>query len=183
MRIVSAPLLALMAALAVAGCGGSGKSASTSTVTRTVTVTQPATGGGASTAVSGQTTAAGVQHLVVTNAIRSQLLAAGAALHQLPVSDYTGLVKGQTFYALDPATGDHWAGAALIPSKSSQKAQIGNQDDGADLVFRRTGSGPWKAWDAGIPGNGNFTCAVTPPAGVLSVWNWAPGTCHPRSGG
>ena len=145
MRIVSAPLLALMAALAVAGCGGSGKSASTSTststVTRTVTVTQPATGGGASTAVSGQTTAAGAQNLVVTDAIRSQLLAAGAALHQLPVSDYTGLVRGQTFYALDPATGDHWAGAALIPSKSSQKAQIGNQDDGADLVFRRTGSG------------------------------------------
>ena len=45
-------------------------------------------------------------------------------------------------------------------------------------MFRRTGSGPWKAWDAGIPGNGNFTCAVTPPAGVLSVWSWAPGTCH-----
>jgi hypothetical protein len=178
-RIASAPLLALIAALVVAGCGGSGSSP---TVTKTVTVTQPATGGGASTAVSGQTTASGAQNLVVTNAIRSQLLAAGAALHKLPVSDYTGLVKGQTYYALDPATGDRWAGAALIPSKDSQKAQIGNQDDGAYLVFRRTGSSPWKAWDAGIPGNSNFTCAVTPPAGVLRVWSWAPGTCHPRSG-
>ena len=175
-------LLLIAASLALAGCGGSRSSGSTKTVTNTVTVTQSTAGTGSSTAVSGQTTAAGAQNLVVTNAIRSQLLAAGAALHQLPVSDYTGLVKGTTYYALDPATGDHWAGAALIPSKSSQKAQIGNQDDGAYLVYRRTGSGPWKAWDAGIPGNSNFACAVTPPASVLKVWNWAPGTCHPRSG-
>jgi hypothetical protein len=55
-----------------------------------------------------------------------------------------------------------------------------DQDDGAYLVFRHTGSGPWRAWDAGIPGNGNFTCAVTPPVSVLAAWNWAPGTCHPR---
>ncbi|HEX5251239.1 MAG TPA: hypothetical protein VFW14_16370 [Gaiellales bacterium] len=41
------------------------------------------------TPVSGQTTAAGAQNLVVTNAIRSQLLAAGAALHTLPVADYS----------------------------------------------------------------------------------------------
>ena len=176
------PLLVIAATLALSGCGGSGSSGSAATVTDTVTVTQDATGSSAaSTAVSGQTTASGAQNLVVTNAIRTQLLAAGAALHQLPVSDYTGLVKGETYYALDPATGDHWAGAALIPGKSSQKAQIGNQDDGAYLVFRRTGSGPWKAWDAGIPGNNNFTCAVMPPAGVLGVWNWAPRTCHPRS--
>jgi hypothetical protein len=90
------------------------------------------------------------------------------------------LVKGQARYALDPATGDHSARAALIQSKSSQKAHVGNQDDGAYLVFRRTGSGPWKAWDAGIPGNSTSTCAVTPPAGVLRVWNWAPAT--PGSG-
>jgi hypothetical protein len=170
-------LLAAAAALALAGCGGSGSSGSTQTVTNTVTVTRASS---STTAVSGQTTSSGAQNLVVTNAIRSRLLAAGAALHRLPVSDYTGLVKGQTYYALDPSTGDHWAGAALIPSKSSKKAQIGNQDDGAYLVYRQTGSGPWRAWDAGIPGNSNFRCAVTPPASVLDVWNWAPGTCHPR---
>jgi hypothetical protein len=177
------PLLAAAAALALAGCGGSGSSGSATTVTNTVTVTQGSTGTTSpTTAVSGQTTSSGAQNLVVTNAIRAQLLGAGAALHKLPVSDYTGLVKGQTYYALDPATGDHWAGAALIPSKDSKKAQIGNQDDGAYLVYRQTGSGPWRAWDAGIPGNSNFTCAVTPPASVLAAWNWAPGACHPRSG-
>ncbi len=58
---------------------------------------------------------------------------------------------------------------------------MGNQDDGAYLVVPAEGGGGWKAWDAGIPGSSNFTCAVTPPASVLAVWNWAPGTCHPRT--
>ena len=52
---------------------------------------------------------------------------------------------------------------------------------GAYLVFRQKAGGPWKAWNAGIPGSSGFTCAVTPPGSVLAVWDWAPGACHPRS--
>lgn len=73
------------------------------------------------------------------------------------MSDYTGLVKGQTYYALDPATGDRWAGAALIPSKSSKKAQIGNQDDGAYLVYRQTGSGRGGRWTPASPATATST--------------------------
>ena len=173
-------LLALAACAGLTACGGSGSSGTGSTATTTVTVTgTPTTAGSTQGATTPSTTK--TENLVVTNTIRAQLLAAGAALHQLPVSDYTGLRKGETYYAFDPATNQHWAGAALVASKSSLKAQVGDQDDGAYLVFRQRAGGTWKAWDAGIPGSSNFTCAVTPPASVLAVWNWAPGTCHPRS--
>jgi hypothetical protein len=176
-------LLALGASFGLAACGGSGSSGNSpsnasaaSNGTTTVTVTGTVTTSGST---QGGTTAT-TKNLVVSNTIRGQLLAAGAALHKLPVSDYTGLVKGETYYAYDQATQEHWAGAGLVASKSSTQAQVGNQDDGAYLVFRQKGNGAWRAWDAGIPGGTNFSCAVKPPATVLAVWSWAPGTCHPR---
>lgn len=180
-------LLALGASFGLAACGGSGSSSNPpsnasaassgpATITVTGTVTTSGSTQGATTPSTTKT-----QNLVVTNKIRGQLLAAGAALHQLPVSDYTGLRKGETYYAFDPATNEHWAGAALVASQSSVKAQVGDQDDGAYLVFRESAGGAWKAWDAGIPGSSNYTCAANVPASVLAVWNWAAGTCHPRS--
>ncbi len=174
-------LLALGAVLVAAGCGsGSSGAKSGGGSTSTVTVTTTVGGGGGS---SGATTPAATKttNLVVTNAVRAQLLAAGAAMHKLPTTDYTGLRKGLTYYAYVPADSTYWAGAALVPSPSSQQAQIGNQDDGAYLVFKRTSAGAWKAWDAGIPGDSHFGCTVTPPKSVLRVWDWAPGTCHPRA--
>lgn len=163
-------------AIALAACG-SGSASHTATVTETttvaVTVTSPS---GSSTAAQSQAT-----NLVVNQALRRQLLAAGAAMHQLPSSDYTGLIKGETFYALDPATGIHWAGAGLKASPSSIKAQVGDQDDGAFLDFEQRPGGEWKAYPAGIPGSTNYSCAVTIPANVLAVWGWPNGTCHPTS--
>ena len=173
-------LIALGACVGLAACGGSGSSGAGSKQTTTVTVTGTVTTAGSTQGATTPSTTK-TENLVVTNTIRTQLLAAGAALHQLPVSDYTGLRKGETFYAFDPATDEHWAGAALVASKSSLKAQVGDQDDGAYLVFRQKAGGPWKAWNAGIPGDSHFSCTVTPPAPVLAVWSWAPATCHPRS--
>ena len=115
----------------------------------------------------------------VTDAIRSQLLDAGAALNQLPPSDYTGLQPGQTYYAYDSATSTYWAGAALVPSPSSQQAQVSDQDDGSYLVFMEPAGGTWTAYDAGYVGP-DSTCAETPPAAVLALWGWLPGTCHPN---
>ncbi len=176
-------LMALGVVLAAAGCGSGSSGGKSAGSTSTVTVTTTVGGGGSSGTTGGTSTPAATKttNLVVTNAVRAQLLAAGAAMHKLPTTDYTGLRKGLTYYAYVPADSTYWAGAALVPSPSSQQAQIGNQDDGAYLVFKRTSGGPWKAWDAGIPGDSHFGCTVTPPASVLHVWNWAPHTCHPRA--
>lgn len=185
-------LLALGACLGLAACGGSGSSGNPSSDASAGPVSSGGGGTTVTTAPSTSTSAGSTQspttpstttttNLVVSNTIRAQLLAAGAALHQLPTSDYTGLRKGETYYAFDPATNEHWAGAGLVASKSSVKAQVGDQDDGAYLVFRQKAGGAWRAWDAGIPGSNSYSCAVKVPASVLAVWNWAPGTCHPRS--
>lgn len=165
---MSVAAVALLAA--AAGCGGSSSSPPSSPASG------PAPGSSGST-----TTAAAIRNLVVSNAVRAQLLAAGAALHQLPVKDYTGLAKGETYYAYDPSTGTYWAGAGLVASPKSMKAQVGNQDDGAYLDFEKQPGSSWKAYDAGLPGSSNYTCAVAIPAGVVSAWGWAASTCHPRS--
>jgi hypothetical protein len=170
-------LLAAAAALGLARCGGSSGGAP-STVTVTKTVSAPST---STPATSGSTQAStGAQNLVATAAIKTQLLAAGAALHKLPASDYTGLTKGDTYYAYDSSTKTYWAGTQLLASSTSQQAQIGNQDDGAYLVFHRSGSRPWKGTETGAA-NTPSSCGVKVPAGVIAVWNWAPGACHPRS--
>jgi hypothetical protein len=174
-------LRAFIAVVAVAalgaGCGSSGSSASSS-LHSSSNPTTPSSGPASS---GSSTTAAKVRNLVASNAVRAQLLAAGAALHQLPVKDYTGLVKGDTYYAYDPGTGVYWAGAALAASPKSMRAQVGDQDDGAYLDFEKQPGGSWKAYDAGVPGSSNYSCAVTIPPAVVSVWDWAAGTCHPSS--
>jgi hypothetical protein len=172
------PLLALIIATAALGAAACGGSSSTKTVTVTKTVTKPAKAKHKSTV--GTPTSAGAKNLVATPAVKTQLLAAGAALHKLPVSDYTGLTKGDTYYAYDAGTKTYWAGTQLVASASSQKAQIGNQDDGAYLIFRKAGSRPWKGSETGAADT-PASCQVKVPAAVIAVWGWAAGACHPRS--
>ena len=163
-------LILLCAAPAILAACSSGSSSSL----------PPATSRAGSTA---STTTAAVKNLVIGAGVRSQLVAAGAALHKLPTTDYTGLIAGETYYAYDPATRTYWAGAGLVASKQlDPEAQVGDQDDGAYLVFDRPAGGSWRAYDAGIPGDSHFTCSMTVPAAVLAVWHWTPGTCHPPSG-
>lgn len=118
----------------------------------------------------------------MTNQVRSELVAAGAALNSLPPSDYTGLAPGETYYAYDASTGTYWAGAALIPSPSSTPAQVSAQDDGAYLLFDRPADGPWKAFAVGLAGTPDgSTCPIAVPAGILQLWNWPPGSCRPST--
>ena len=152
----------LAATLAVTGCGSGSMGTATGGST-------PGMGAAAPSA----------RNLAVDAAVRSQLVAAGAALHHLKSADYTGLVKGETFYAYVPSTKTFWAGAGLVASPSSTRAQVGDQDDGAFLDFERRADGTWHAYPAGIPGSTQFTCAVAIPASVLAVWGWPSGTCHP----
>jgi hypothetical protein len=167
----------LAAFILASGCGGS-----SSTTTVTVPSTSIATAGNS---IGGETTAAlppAARNLVATAAVKQALLAAGAAMHHLQVSDYTGLQNGLTYYALVPSTHTYWAGAALIASPSSQEAQVGDQDDGAYLDFRRVGNGAWRAYPAGLPGSAGFKCLVVVPSSVTAVWGWKAGSCHPSSG-
>jgi hypothetical protein len=173
-------LLAGAAALVPAACGGS-SSTRTTTLTVATTVTAPATSTRTAGSTQGGTTAAsGTQNLVATATVKTQLLDAGAGLHKLPPSDYTGLTKGETYYAYDADTKTYWAGAQLVPSSTSRAAQVGNQDDGAYLVFRKSGAGSWKGWETGAA-NTAAACRAKVPAAVITVWGWAAGACHPRS--
>ena len=169
-------------ALGLAACGGgtphgSGPPPGTSSTTvSTVPAATSSSSPGAPT-----TTPTGARNLVVTDAIRSQLVTAGAQLNSLPASDYTGLRAGETYYAYDPATQTYWAGAGLDPSPSSTQAQIAAQDDGAYLLFERAATGAWKAYDVGLAGTSGTTCPVQVPDSVLGLWGWAPGSCRPST--
>lgn len=139
----------------------------------------PSTGGGAPGSPSAASGAP--QNLVVTDALRADLLRAGAQSHSLPVSDYTGLEAGMTYYALDPGTGIYWAGAALVPSSSSIPAQVANQDDGAYLLFEKVPGGQWVAHDDGYGAQPGSGCPAPLPAAIIALWHWDAATCHPAT--
>lgn len=145
----------------------------------------PSTSPLASTTPSATTspTPTGAQDLAVTDAVRAQLVAAGAKAKGLKASDFVGLEKGLTYYAYDPATQTYWAGAALKPSPSSMPAQVSTQDDGSYTLFHRSASGSWIAMDSALLGpngpTGSKPCSITPPAAILGVWGWPAKSCHP----
>jgi len=178
-------VVAVGAIAVLVGCGSSSNASTATTAAGQATgsatmrtVTQPVTTSG-STGTSTASTA--VQNLQVTQALRAELLQAGAASHNLPASDYTGLAPGRTYYAYDPATSAYWAGAALVPSTSSTPAQVSVQDDGAYLVFTRPPGGSWRVYSVGMTLIPGAKCPVTVPPAVVSVWGWAPGTCRPAA--
>lgn len=183
---IGGPLSILFLATALAACGGGSPAA------KRTTTTAPVTGASSgAVASSGSTSTAGgpgsgsdrAQNLPLTDAVRAQLVAAGAALHGLPASDYTGLAAGRTYYAQDGGSGDYWAGAELMPSPNSTDAQVRNQDKGAFMILTRSASGGWHGWETGLTGGPPGPCPVTVPAAVLSVWGWPAGTCYPPAGG
>jgi hypothetical protein len=93
--------------------------------------------------------APGAENLPVTTAVRTALVDAGAAHYGLAASAFTGLGEGTTYYAYDLSTSTYWAGASLVPSPSSYEAGVVVQDDGAYLIFDRSGHGAWQARDVG----------------------------------
>lgn len=121
----------------------------------------------------------GPQNLVLTSDVRTQLVAAAAALNGLPASDYTGLVHGQSYYGFDPATSTYWAGGQLDPSPSSQRAQVSVQDDGGYYVFRKPAGGAWAATAVGMAGIDGSVCPVQVPPALVALWGWPAGACHP----
>jgi hypothetical protein len=124
------------------------------------------------------TPAAAVENLAVSDDLRAQLVAAGAALNGLSSSDYLGLEPGMTYYAYDSPTQTYWAAGALDPSPSSMQAQVSAQDDGGYLLFSEPNGGSWTAEDDGLGGVAGTPCPAI-PASVVAVWGWPAGTCRP----
>jgi hypothetical protein len=121
----------------------------------------------------------GAENLVLTDAIRAQLVAAAAALNSLPASAYVGLVHGESYYGFDPATNTYWAGGALDPSPSSEQAQVSVQDDGGYYIFEEPAGGSWTASAEGMAGVAGGTCSVHIPPALVALWHWPAGACHP----
>jgi hypothetical protein len=136
-----------------------------------------------STTPSSTTPSAAAVNVAVSDQIRAQLVATGAALNGIPPSQYTGLAPGLTYYALDETTKTYWAGARLVPAPSSNlssptRAQISSQDAGAYYLFKRPQSGSWTAYPAGNTGPGS-SCPISVPAAVVGIWGWPAGSCRP----
>jgi hypothetical protein len=172
-------------ALGLAACsaGPTSTSPTTSTAGNSSGSTQSATTQpAASQPVTTTTAVSQTSNVVVTDEIRAQLVATGAALNNLPPSDYTGLVAGETYYAYDASTKTYWAGAGLVPSPASTQAQVSAQDDGAYLLFERPAGGTWKAFAVGLAGTREGgSCPVTVPSVILSLWSWPAQSCRPAT--
>ncbi len=128
---------------------------------------------------SASPSATGAQNLTLTDAVRAQLTAAAARLNGLPASAYLGLVHGMSYYGYDPATRTYWAGAALDPSPSSQRAQVSVQDDGGYYIFEEPAGRTWTAAAEGLAGIEGTKCSVHPPPALVALWHWPACACHP----
>jgi hypothetical protein len=118
-------------------------------------------------------------NLRVDDALRAQLVQVGAQLHGVPASEYVGLEPGLTYYAYDPDTLTYWAGAHLVPSSTSERAQISIQDAGSYTLFKMIKGGAWTAFNDGIGGESSHACPQALPASIVAMWHWDPKTCHP----
>ncbi len=127
----------------------------------------------------------GVAKLSITPTVSKQLLEAATKENMVPITEYSGLTPGFTYYAFDGSTGTHWAGAKLDPKPSGgppnlpTQAEVNDQDDGAYWLFTQPKDGAWTAYPDGAVGP-DTPCPVTVPAGVLKAWGWPAGGCRPK---
>ena len=174
----------LAAVLWLAACSSSASQTAANatqaaTTSQSTAASATATSATATATSSPSPSATGAENLVLTDSIRAQLVAAAAKLNSLPASAYLGLVHGESYYGFDPATSTYWAGAALDPSPSSQRAQVSVQDDGGYYIFRKPAGGSWAASAEGLAGIEGAKCSVDIPPALVALWHWSPGACHP----
>jgi len=169
-------VLVSLVVVAVAGCDPlSSSSSSAAPASSTATAaSQPASpaasAAAAAPAAPGAASSGGVENLVASAAVKSQLLAAFAAAKDVPVSDVAGSDPGSVYYAYDPATQTYWAKATYAPASTDpQSVADAFQDGTSNGFFKESGSGPWQAEIGGEP----VTCGVLKffPQSVLVVWS------------
>ncbi len=174
--------LSVSASLGLAACGSStGGTGGTPTSGSTATTTTHPSSSSTSVAIPSSGSAA--VNVPITDEVRAQLVAAGAAVNGIPVGEYSGLAPGLTYLALDQATGTYWAGARLVPAPTSDpsapsRAQVASQDDGSYYVFSQPRGGIWTAHATGASGP-DTPCSITVPSTVLAIWGWPAGGCRP----
>jgi hypothetical protein len=111
----------------------------------------------------------GVQNLVASNSVQTQLINAFAAYKQIPISEMTGIQQGTLYYAYDPSTSTYWAMAIFnVSAAAAQSVQVDLQDGGDMGMFKMTDGGVWQVERGGVPP----VCSYGPffPAAVLAAW-------------
>ena len=123
-----------------------------------------------------------VVNLPMTDAVRAELIQAGAALTGRPASEFRELRPGYTYYAFDPNPVNtyYWA-AAQLWNPTTEEAAIQLQDQNSYMVFRK-GAQPGTTWLPIAVGYGPIRAGKQPcpvPQAVRDVWAWPAGTCYP----
>lgn len=165
--------LGVLAAVGAAGCSAnpaSHRAAGPGTVKLTSPTAAAPASSPPATASAAATDSGAVRNLVVTSAVRSELIAVFVAYRRLLPSEVAGTVPGSVYYADDPATGTYWALARFEPSRTdSLSVRVSFQDGGAFTFFRKAGTGAWQAQGGGMPP----VCSELRffPATVLKAWS------------
>jgi len=165
---ITAVLVSLVA-IAVAGCSPLSSSSSTATATsQPASPTASASAAAPAGTPSATSSSGGVQNLVASAAVKSELLTIFAAYHNIPVSDVVGTTR-DLYYAYDPATNTYWAQASYAPASTDPlSVTVTFQDGGQTLFYKKSGSGPWQYEQMGQPG----VCSAWRffPQAVLVAW-------------
>jgi hypothetical protein len=125
------------------------------------------------------TTAGQATELAVPPGLGLLLSAAEARSHHVKASAYRGMT-GQVRYAVDAATGVHWATgeAKLVATKGPALAS--ENDGGAFQLYRQLRDGSWREFDIGMADE-NTQCVLGIPVDVSELWHWNRGGCTPSS--
>jgi hypothetical protein len=150
-----AVMVAACAGLMCVGCAQNAKpvTASPDAISRPTSTASvaPSAAGSPSTAPSAMPV-----KLVADAKVRQELLATFIAFRSngantpgyaaIPPSAVGGISAGTLYYAIDPATGTHWAVASFYATQAAgpTSAFVGFQDGGNDAVFRRLRGGSWQ---------------------------------------
>jgi len=164
-------VLALLAAAGVAGCSARSVPHPVASVLNQP-VTRSTAGSASSSAASpsASASASAVQNLVISTAVRSELINAFAAIRRMPPSYVTGTNPGGVYYAYVPATNTYWAWASFTLSAAGvQVDQTGCQDGGCIGLFKEVGTGGWQGQLGGIPAI--CTEVAFFPKAVLEAWS------------
>jgi hypothetical protein len=168
----------LLVTIAVTGCSASPAASSgvaadgqpSTSPAATAPSTPPAgqSSAPAPSASASPTDSGGIQNLVVSSAVRSQLTAAYLTMRQIPASDVSGTQPNGVYYAYDPATNTYWALAEFdISPKAPMDVLVNSQDGGSEGMYTKIGSGPWQVQRGGI---GPCVDIQFFPKPVLAAW-------------